>query len=261
MTRILSALVLLPIVFGTVWYLPPVATLGLAEIAALLAFVEYAGLAARLGAPFPRVLAGTAVLACCAALGLGLAPVADILLAALIAIAAAAVAFGRPGPAVLPGVAAALFAPVYLGLPLGALVAVRAIHGRGAVVALMLTVMVSDSAQYYGGRLFGRHALAPSISPKKTVEGAVTGLAAGTLALVAAGHVWLPGLDAWRLALVGATLAALGIAGDLFESLLKRSAGLKDASGLIPGHGGLLDRIDSWLFAAPAFYIFLRYAG
>ena len=84
---------------------------------------------------------------------------------------------------------------------------------------------------------------------------------AGTLVLVAAGRVWLPGLDAWLLALVGATLAALGIVGDLFESLLKRSAGLKDSSGLIPGHGGLLDRIDSWLFAAPAFYLFLRYAG
>jgi phosphatidate cytidylyltransferase len=261
MTRILSALVLLPIVLGTVWFLPPVATLGLAEIAALVAFVEYAGLAEHLGAPFPRVLAGTAVVVCCAALGLGLAPVADILLAALIAVAAAAVGFGRPGPAVLPGVAAALFAPVYLGLPLGALVAVRAVHGRGAVVALMLTVMASDSAQYYCGRLFGRRALAPAISPKKTVEGAVGGVVAGTLVLVAAGRVWLPGLEPWRLALVGATLASLGIVGDLFESLLKRSAGLKDASGLIPGHGGLLDRIDSWLFAAPAFYLFLRYAG
>jgi CDP-diglyceride synthetase len=148
MTRILSALVLLPVVLGTVWYLPPVATLGLAEAAALVAFIEYADLASHLGAPFPRVLAGTAVLVCCAALGLGLAPVADILLAALIAVAAAAVGFGRPGPTVLPGVAAALFAPLYLGLPLGALVAVRAVHGRGAVVALMLTVMVSDSAQY-----------------------------------------------------------------------------------------------------------------
>ena len=153
MTRILSALVLLPLVLGTVWYLPPVATLGLAEVAALLAFVEYASLAEHLGAPFPRVLAGTAVMACCAAIGLGLAPSADILLAALIAIAAAAVGFGRPGPTVLPGVAAAIFAPVYLGLPLGALAAVRAVHGRGAVLALMLTVMASDSAQYYCGRL------------------------------------------------------------------------------------------------------------
>jgi len=261
MTRILSALVLLPLVLGTVWYLPPVATLGLAEIAALLAFVEYASLAEHLGAPVPRVLTGTAVVACCAAIGLGLAPSADILLAALIAIAAAAVGSGRPGPTVLPGVAAAIFAPVYLGLPLGALAAVRAVHGRGAVLALMLTVMASDSAQYYCGRLFGRRALAPSISPKKTVEGAVGGVAAGLVVLVAVGRVWLPGLDPWRLALVGATLAALGIVGDLFESLLKRSAGMKDSSGLIPGHGGLLDRIDSWLFAAPAFYLFLRYAG
>jgi phosphatidate cytidylyltransferase len=252
--------VLLPIVIGTVWYLPPIATLGLAEVAALAAFAEYANLAAALGAPVPRILAGTAVAACCAALGLGRAPVDGILLAALIAIAGAAVGLGRPGPSVLASVTAAVFAPIYIGLPLGALVAVRAANGREAVVALMITIMVSDSAQYYGGRLFGCRPLAPAISPKKTIEGAIGGMAAGPLALIAVGRFWLPGLAWWQLAILGATVAALGIVGDLFESLLKRSAGIKDSSSLIPGHGGVLDRIDSWLFAAPAYYMFLRYS-
>jgi len=261
MTRILSALVLIPIVVGTIWYLPPVATLGLAEIAALVAFLEYAELAARLKAPVPRVLVGTAVMGCCAAIGLGSVPIDGVLMAALIAVAAATVAFGRPGPSVLSSVGAALLAPIYLGLPLGSIAAVRVAQGREAVLALLLTLIVSDSAQYYVGRGLGRRLLASSISPNKTVEGALAGVAAGTIGLAAVGPYWLPAVAVWRLALLGATLAGLGIVGDLFESLLKRSADVKDSSGLIPGHGGLLDRIDSWLFAAPAFYVFLRYAG
>jgi len=99
------------------------------------------------------------------------------------------------------------------------------------------------------------------ISPKKTIEGALTGFAAGAIALPALGHWWLPWLPPWALAMVGVTLVAAGIVGDLFESLLKRSAGVKDASALIPGHGGVLDRLDSLLFAGPVFYMFLRFAA
>jgi phosphatidate cytidylyltransferase len=121
--------------------------------------------------------------------------------------------------------------------------------------------MISDTAQYYGGRTFGRSLLAPTISPKKTREGAITGFLAGGLAMVWLGGWALPGVGTLALALLGATVVALGIAGDLFESLLKRSAGVKDASGLIPGHGGMLDRVDSLLFAAPVYYAFLRVAA
>ena len=258
MTRILSALVLLPIVLGTIWYLPPAGTLALAVVAAALAFVEFRALAARLGARVPAVLGGVTVVASAVALGLGKAAI-EVELAALIAVGAVAIAAGRPGPSVLADVSATLLAPLYIGLPLGALAAVRAAHGREALVALVLTIVVSDSAQYYVGRLAGRRPLAPAISPKKTVEGAVGGFVAGALCLMIVGRFWLPTLDAWIVALVGATIALLGMAGDLFESLLKRSAAVKDSSGLIPGHGGMLDRLDSWLFAAPAYFVFLRH--
>jgi phosphatidate cytidylyltransferase len=256
MIRILSALAILPIVLGTVWCLPPIGTLVLASLVAGFAFVEYRALAARLGMTVPVLPGGIAVLATCITLGLGVGAV-DVLLAALVAVGAIAVAGGRSS--VLGDVAVTLFAPLYIGLPLGALAAVREAHGREALLALVLTIAVSDSAQFYAGRLFGRHALAATISPNKSVEGAVGGLGAGLLCFTVAGRIWLPGLDVWLLALVGVTLAALGIAGDLFESLLKRSADVKDSSGLIPGHGGMLDRLDSWLFAAPAYYVFLRY--
>ena len=119
--------------------------------------------------------------------------------------------------------------------------------------------MVSDIAQYYTGRLAGRRPLAPTISPRKTVEGALGGLVFGALVLAIVGAWWLPRVPIALRALVGVTIVALGITGDLFESMLKRSAGVKDSSALIPGHGGVLDRIDALLFAAPVYYIVLQY--
>jgi phosphatidate cytidylyltransferase len=154
----------------------------------------------------------------------------------------------------------ALGAMLYLVIPLGALAAVRTLEdGRGALFLLMLTVMVSDTAQYYTGRLFGRRPLAPAISPKKTIEGALGGFVFGTLTLAVAGSWWLPRVDVRFRVLLGVAIVALGIAGDLFESSLKRAAGVKDSSTLIPGHGGILDRIDALLFAAPIYYVVLRF--
>jgi phosphatidate cytidylyltransferase len=259
MTRVLSALVLLPGVIGVVWFLPPVATLLLASAAAILAFNEYAAIAAALGVYVPRLVSGTAVVAACAALGSGWGLAEVVLMTAVITLGALAVGAGQPGPAILRDVSAAWFAVGYVGLPLGALAAVRDSGGRGAVLLLMITIVVSDSAQYYTGRALGRRPLAPSISPKKTLEGAIGGLVFGTVAFALGGRLVFPDSPAWLLALVGASIAALGIVGDLFESLLKRSAGVKDSGTLIPGHGGVLDRIDSWLFAAPVYYVFVRY--
>jgi phosphatidate cytidylyltransferase len=259
MARVLSALVLLPIVVGAVWFLPPVATLILALVASALSFSEYDTIARALGARVPRGVTGVAVVTSCAAVGGGYIPVEVVLMTAVITLGAMAVGSGQPGPAILRDTAASVLPVVYIGLPLGALAATRVVGGREAVLLLMLTIVVSDSAQYYTGRAFGRRPLAPSISPKKTMEGAVGGLVFGTAAMLAGGLWVFPGADLLVLGLVSASTAALGIVGDLFESLLKRSAGVKDSSTLIPGHGGVLDRIDSWLFAAPLFYVYVRY--
>jgi phosphatidate cytidylyltransferase len=259
MIRVLSALVLLPIVVGTVWFLPPAGTLVLALTAAALAFVEYATIALSLGAHVPRAIPGAAVLAACAALGSGWPIVDVILMTAMITIAATAVGSARLGPEVLRDVAAAVFPVVYIGLPLGALAAVRATAGREAVLLIMAVIVISDSAQYYTGRAFGKRPLAPTISPKKTREGAIGGIVFGTLAFTIGAWVVFPTAPVVFAVLVGASISALGIVGDLFESLLKRSAGVKDSGTIIPGHGGVLDRIDSWLFAAPVYYVFVRY--
>lgn len=259
MTRVLSALVLLPAVLAVVWFLPPAGTLVLAILAAVIGVTEFAAMAAALGASIPTTLVALLTAALCGVVGLGLDGSALVLLAALVIVGTWLVSSHGPGPAVLGAAGAALFAVVYIGLPLGAIAGIRAVAGREAVVLLMITIVVSDSAQYYTGRAFGRSPLAPTISPKKTREGAVGGVLFGAAAMTAGGRIVFPDAGWIVLAVTALAVVALGIVGDLFESLLKRSAGVKDSSGLIPGHGGILDRIDSWLFAGPAFYVFVRY--
>jgi phosphatidate cytidylyltransferase len=258
MTRVLSALALLPVVVAIIWFLPPVWTLVLAEAVLLLALIEYADLMERMGAPFARVTTVVAALVTCAAVTLVPSMALVVLTAATVGIGVIQLADRER--AVLPSVSAATFSLLYLAVPLGLLAALRAREGRGVVLLLLLTVMASDTAQYYGGRRFGRRALAPAVSPKKTVAGAVFGLVAGTVAMVAVGQWWLPAVHPVVRALLGATVAGLGIAGDLFESSLKRSAKVKDASALIPGHGGVLDRLDGILFAAPVYYAVVQLA-
>jgi phosphatidate cytidylyltransferase len=153
--------------------------------------------------------------------------------------------------------AARFVAPWYVGAPLGMLAGIHASGGPPMTLVLLATVVVSDSAQYYVGRLFGRRPLAPAISPKKTIEGALGGIAFGTLFMTFAGVRVLGGAQV-PLAILGGAIVVLGICGDLFESRLKRASGIKDSSALIPGHGGVLDRIDALLFATPAFYLYLR---
>ena len=259
MARVLSAVVLIPVVLGVVWFLPPVATLVLAAIAAVIAMFEYCALAKALGIRLQRTIAAVAAVAGCIAVGYGAPPLDAVILGTLLAVGAAAVVEGQPGPAVLAAVTASGFGLVYIGVPLGAVASIRTIGGREAVLLLMATIVVSDSAQYYTGRAFGRVPLAPAISPKKTREGAIGGLIFGTAAMIAGGRFVFPASSPAVLAVTGLIVVVLGIVGDLFESLLKRSAGIKDSSALIPGHGGILDRIDSWLFAGPAYYLFVRY--
>jgi phosphatidate cytidylyltransferase len=127
-----------------------------------------------------------------------------------------------------------------------------------ALLALAVA-WIADTAAYFAGRRWGRRKLAPSISPGKTTEGALGGLIFGASAMTAGGRWVFPETPSMTLLGVSAVVVAAGMIGDLFESLVKRSAGVKDSSNLIPGHGGVLDRIDSWLFAGPMFYLFTRY--
>lgn len=149
-------------------------------------------------------------------------------------------------------------AVIYIALPLATLAGIRNLYGPGVLLIMIGIIVVSDSAQYFTGRAFGRRKLAPSISPKKTVEGAIGGVIFAVLAGVLLARVWLPAASVAAIAGASVAVAVAGMAGDLFESWLKRRVNLKDSGNLIPGHGGILDRIDSWLFAAPVFLLLLK---
>jgi phosphatidate cytidylyltransferase len=258
MTRILSGVALAAVAVAAIWFLTPVALLAVALVVAALAFAEYARIVGAIGAHVPWWTTLLLTLVACAMVPFPWIAPEVVIVLALITAAANVLASDRVGAPTLSDTAASVLAPVYIGLPLGALVAVAAVAGREAVLVLMGTVALSDTAQYYAGRTFGHRPLAPRRSPKKTVEGALGGFVVAPAVLVAAGQAWLPGLDPLRLAVLGVLIVAAGIIGDLFESMLKRAAGMKDSSHLIPGHGGVLDRIDALLFAAPIFYFFIR---
>ena len=160
-------------------------------------------------------------------------------------------AFSASLPEALPKAALAALGVIYCSMTLGFILLMR----REMVLVLLGILWVGDAAAYYGGRTWGQHLLAPGISPRKTVEGAFAGLIASVIAGVLLG-VWVAGESSGALAAGSIVTACVGQAGDLAESALKRSAGVKDSSPLLPGHGGLLDRLDGLLFAAPVYYWF-----
>ena len=158
--------------------------------------------------------------------------------------------------------AMALAGAVYVGVPLDAyLLLYQSAPGRRAlfwVLTVILTVVVSDSSALLVGQRFGRHPFFPTISPKKTVEGALAGLGC-CLPVMSLGGVLLLDLPVWHAVLLAVMVGVAAQAGDLVESQMKRLAGVKDSSHLIPGHGGVLDRLDSLLFPPIVVYLYALY--
>ena len=246
------------VALALIWFLSSIALLGVALVVAAVAFTEYEKIVDAIGAKVPFWTSLLATLLACAMVPFQWVDIESVLAAALLLIALNVLLSDRVGTPLLADTAAAVLVPVYIGLPLGSLVGVHAMAGREAVLLLIATVAVSDTAQFYTGRAFGRTPLAPLRSPKKTREGAIGGFIIAPAFLATAGSYWLPIAPPLWLAALGVGIVMAGIIGDLFESMLKRAADMKDSGALIPGHGGVLDRIDALLFAAPVFYFFLR---
>ncbi len=151
----------------------------------------------------------------------------------------------------------ALLAFSYIPLLIMHLVMLRqTYYGVQWLLVIMLIVMTNDSAAYYCGSAFGKHRLYPLVSPKKSVEGAVGGLLGSICGTMLAKYTFFPQLTIADALLTAVFIGMIGQAGDLFESMLKRSFGVKDSGSIIPGHGGVLDRLDSIIFAAPAAYYY-----
>ncbi len=160
----------------------------------------------------------------------------------------------RPETRALGTLLALLLAALWVGAPLAHLGLLAELPG-GTYLVLLAVVgpWISDAGAYFAGRLLGRHKLFPTLSPKKTYEGAIGGLLLTAAAVVPFAPTFL-GLVSLEAALLGVAISVFSQAGDLFESTLKRLLELKDLGGTLPGHGGILDRVDSLLFTAPAVY-------
>jgi phosphatidate cytidylyltransferase len=265
-TRVLVALIVLPLLYAIIRYAPPVGLFALVAAAVIIGQRELYRLF------YPEVsswrLAIGLGLGGLAVWGLyrmaGVQPGGAVLTAAALPAGVVAAVLlielftGRRLGTALPAAGFWFFGALYLGVMLGHLVLLRALErGADAVLFVVTVTWMVDSAAYFGGRRFGRHPLAPVISPKKTVEGAVAGLAGGIMTAFIVRYWWLPELSGVESLVVGLLLGCVGQLGDLVESMFKRRAEVKDSGGWIPGHGGLLDKVDSLVFTAPTFYYYL----
>jgi phosphatidate cytidylyltransferase len=148
----------------------------------------------------------------------------------------------------------ALFLPIALNF----MIHIRNMeNGRAFIFIIFITVWILDTAAYAFGKMYGRHKLAANVSPKKTVEGAIAGIVFGILTALVLGAWQFKVWNIWESVFFGLIIAIVAQFSDLAESLIKRDANIKDSGTIIPGHGGFLDRFDSYIFAAPVFYCLL----
>lgn len=269
MSRIITALIVLPVLIASIlisWLAPLFVALALASMA--LGLYEFWLLARRRGIKPDAVIGYVGAAALFTVFYFDGPHESSLLLLLLVlpaltvAALSAAMLRGAPFENMIASVGATLLGVMYVAFLGGHLVAVRTgfVQQRAAHLLsfFFLIIMGSDTGAYYTGHAIGRHKLAPKISPGKTWEGAAGGMAASLLMAVLA-HYWFFQELPLKFALpLAAVMNVLGVLGDLTESSLKRGAGAKDAAQILPGHGGLLDRLDSLLFNAPVIYYFGR---
>jgi phosphatidate cytidylyltransferase len=261
--RLVTALVLISAFVGLVlwletdalrWVLAIVALAGAWEWARLCGLNTPAGLALYMGGSAMFYL----LLGALESRGAALWPAAGATLFWLLMIFALGARRARPvAQASRAGIVELVAGPALVGIAWMSLVAVHRITPDGALAALFLLALtsVADSGAYFVGRAIGRHKLAPGISPGKTVEGVAGGLAAVVLVLALPVVLFRqPALPVAGFLMLCVVVTLVSVTGDLFESLVKRRHGVKDSGTLLPGHGGVLDRIDSLTAAAPVFY-------
>lgn len=251
--RIISAVVLIPLVLLSLHYLPSPLFLMLVSVLLLLALLELFRLfssydVAGFWLTFPLTLFLPWLWTYRPAL------VPTYLLLGTLATLVWSVIRVREMKKGLPWASGNLLALFYLGPPFS-IAAVLQSDRRGELFLVILVVWVTDTAAFLVGRTWGRHKITQLISPQKSLEGYLAGLVLCIIATILIGRSFFLNWSIPYLLLSGVILGTAAVGGDLFESVLKRGADLKDSSNLIPGHGGLLDRIDSLLFSLPAYYV------
>jgi phosphatidate cytidylyltransferase len=256
MTRILTALVLIPLVVWVVLAGPQWALLTIMALVGLIAFHEFDTIAGAQG------IAKSGYAGMAAGLILLFAPEPAWVAIVILAVVLMVVELRQTDLAkAMPGAATALLGVVYIFGAWRCALALRLIDPPSGPHWLMIALLVSwagDTAALYVGRTLGRHKLAPRVSPSKTWEGSIGSVLGGLLAAGIYAHYLIPSAPIWLVLVVAAAGNIAGQLGDLCESAFKRGAGVKDSGTTLPGHGGWLDRIDSSLFSIPVVYALLR---
>lgn len=257
--RIVTALIALPLLILCILYSSQGLFAGVLFIVCALALHEFY----RMALPKQRRLEGSFSVAagvlCC--VGLAYAPSAPFLLLSIVLpcffIVLLYLFRFQDMQAVSRDLAVSLFGLLYIPLLLSHAVLLRSVPaGRDWIFLVLFVVMASDTLAYFVGRQWGRHRLYEAVSPKKTIEGSLGGLVGSVLGATICKLWFFTELSSVDVLLLGAGVGAFSQLGDLVESLLKRSFGVKDSGALVPGHGGLLDRLDSLLFAFPVTYYY-----
>jgi phosphatidate cytidylyltransferase len=255
--RIITAAIVLPVAYTYVMFLPPVFFTALLCAGAALGIHEFYSM---YGVKGPLKPAGTALGAVIPA-GAHLAGNVHDYLAASFIVLVALRLFTRKSPSsALKETATVIVGLLYIPALLGFQTELRAL-GPEWIIFLYAAIWGADSAAYYIGTGIGRRKLYASISPNKTVEGAVASVVGGTLSALAVKVLLSLSITYEQAALLGAATGTVAIVGDLVESMFKRDAGVKDSGALLPGHGGILDKIDGVLFAGPVLYWALSALG
>jgi len=259
--RFLSALVALPLIGALIMWHQPWGFGALVLVVSGLALCEYTAI--TLGTAPRRLRIGVIVLGVGLTAGLyALHAYAVVwVLAALVATATLVLLDPGDIPAAGNRLGLAAFGVFYLGLlcaPM-AILQREADHGRAWVLLAIALTFGNDTGAYFAGRGLGRHKLYPAVSPAKTVEGGIGGMLAGLLIMLGARATLVPWLTVRDCLLAALPAGVIGPIGDLVESLIKRAFGVKDSGRLIPGHGGMLDRIDALLFVSAWLFVYTLY--
>lgn len=263
--RVLVSVAAIPLIiaasyFGSIYFYIFVMALS------LIAYYEFTNMAQRKGA-HPNLLFGILAIAFIVSnqykplVGLFTSFLVIIFLLSLIEL------FRNKSSAIL-NISTTLLGIFYIGLFSSALIALREFYpnidglylrGGYIVISLLAAIWICDSAAFFLGTAFGKHKLFPRISPKKSWEGAISGLAFAIITMIIARIIFLDFLSVSSAVIIGIIVGVFGQTGDLVESMFKRDADVKDSSNIIPGHGGVFDRFDSLLYTAPAVWLYLKY--
>ena len=267
--RAISAIILIPVIIFLVWWGEHPYSVSVVLVTGLM-LIEFWGLSRSIGGKASRIFTVVCgVLFCLSAVDLiGFKIPVELVLALTLLLSFSYQIFRDQVNAAFLSVTSTLLGAVYIGWAFGYhLILLRDIKlpaiseaGRGLIVFLLVTIWLGDTAAYLFGKRFGRHKLRPTISPAKTIEGTIAGLVFGALGGLGVWFFLLQDILSFPHALIlGIILGIVGQLSDLSESVIKRSAEVKDSGDLIPGHGGLLDRCDSLIFSAPVFYYYFVY--